>query len=492
MSKLQTVYLMNVVLYFTTKRIIFQFVQISKSCYDAVKGLHRAPNINVFTLPTQLRMFPKLQHVSGDLLSFQNIVSLKQLQRISSFENENRNTLTPIESIHEAFIGRVKNINILYPFPDLIKFKKLEEIRISFDREYLRKKQSRDRVFLINANDMNEKMRYLRMLKRIVLYDISRDMFKKNLKVFGDIKPNIQIFIHYNYFVDDCLLDELPDNVHIITSAITTVNPKIVCLINNQTLPVNAYWNPQLDSTSFKQLEKAYLPSTICFSFDTKNKLLRKDVDLSVFRNMEIKNLIIQSNFLSIPPTYNTPIENLTIEGSCSSINLGKTKVKHLVVYSVDYISINSSLETIEFKSDMFTTIESEIEKKELLTIIINSTKALTIKNVTTINFSGCGVVEPKIIDSTVINSNGVTFKQYQYYGTFQKLLTFTLENCKCNTELNFGTLYCPRLANLSFTNCKFKKIHFPKNIQTLVYENTTAELLNTQNIPNKSLYILD
>ncbi|KAL7715430.1 hypothetical protein QTN25_007052 [Entamoeba marina] len=493
MSKLQTVYLMNVALYFTTKRIIFQFVQISKNCYDAVKGLHRAPNISIFTLPTQLRMFPKLQHVSGDLLSFQNLVSLKQLQRISSFENENKNALTPIESIHKAFIGRVKQINITYPFPDLIKFKKLEEIRISFDREYLCKKKSGNKVFLIDVNDINEKIRYLRMLKRVVLYDISKDMFKKNIKVFGDIKPTIQLFIHYNNVIDDYLLDELPDNVHIITSAITTLNPKIVCLTNNQTLPINISWDPRLNSTtSLKQLEKAYLPSTISFNFDSNKQLQRKGIDLSTFRNVKIKNLIIQSDCFTISSTCdNLPIEKLTIERSCTSIYLGKTRVKYLVVYSADYISVNSSLETIEFKSGMLTTIKSEKEKKEL-TIIVNLNKMLTINNITTINFSGHGFVTPVNIDSTTIHSDSVCFAKHVDDNSFLNLQTLTFKNCKCNTQLDFKTFICPRLLHLSFTNCKFQKIYFPNNLQTLVYDNTTAKLYDVQNLPIKLQSMFD
>ncbi|KAL7712111.1 hypothetical protein QTN25_010235 [Entamoeba marina] len=482
MNQLETVYLMNVVLYFTTKRTIVHFVQINKKCYDAVKGLHRAPNINMLSLSSQLRMFPKLQHVSGDLLSFQNIVSLKQLQRISSFENENRNILTPIESIHKAFIGRVKQINILYPFPDLIKFKKLEEIRISFDREYLNKKHSHEKVFLINSKDINEKIRYLRMLKRIILYDISREMFKKNLEVFGDINPSIQIFIYYDDFIEDSYLDLLPTNVRVITTKITTINPKFICLINNQILPVKASWNSRLDSIAFKFIEKTYYPA--CINMDYKSDA-GGVLNLSFLGNIDVKKVILQSEFKKlIPPPHYSSIETFEIVYDCSELDLKNLQLKHLIVSKINKIKLNSALETLQINGNCSLNIES-IEKKECLSIIVNASITLIATYVKKICFSGVGMVTLAKCQATSVESNGV-FLSCPVWIYNQNLTSLVMKNVRQPSA--FQLTGFKLLKNLHIYNCRFRKIYLGNDLDSFIFEKSNAEIVNSHFIPTKNI----
>ncbi|KAL7716685.1 F-box domain-containing protein [Entamoeba marina] len=456
MNQLETVYLMNVVLYFTTKRTIVHFVQINKKCYDDVKGLHRAPNIDMLSLSSQLRMFPKLQHVSGDLLSFQNIVSLKQLQRISSFENENRKALTPIESIHKAFIGRVKHINITYPFPDLVKFKKLEEIRITFNREYLNKKHSHEKVFLINSKDINEKIRYLRMLKRIILYDVSREMFKKNTEIFGDINPSIQIFIYYDDFIEDSYLDLLPTNVRVITTKITTINPKFICLINNQILPVKASWNSRLDSIAFKFIEKTYYPA-----------------------------FILQSEFKKlIPPPHYSSIETLEIVYDCSELDLKNLQLKHLIVSKINKIKLNSALETLQINGNCSLNIES-IERKECLSIIVNASITLIATYVKKICFSGVGMVTLAKCQATSVESNGV-FLSCPVWIYNQNLTSLVMKNVRQPSA--FQLTGFKLLKNLHIYNRRFRKIYLGNDLDSFIFERSNAEIVNSHFIPTKNI----
>ncbi|KAL7715895.1 hypothetical protein QTN25_006592 [Entamoeba marina] len=483
MSQLETVYMMNVVLYFTTKRTIVHFVQINKKCFDAVKGLHRAPHISMLSLSSQLRMFPKLQHVSGDLLSFQNLVSLKQLQRISSFENENRNILTPIESIHKAFIGRIKQINITYPFPDLIKFKKLEEIRISFDREYLSKRHAREKVFLINAKDINEKIRYLKMLKRIILYDVSKEMFKKNLEVFGNIGSSIQIFIYYDDFINDSNVDSLPTNVHIITSKITNINPKVICLMNNQILPVTIKQKPQLDSIIFRFIEKTYYPACISIDCQSDNNGV---VNLSSLGNVNVNKLILKSEFSKLiltPP--NSPIETIEIVHSCYELNLINPHLKHLIVSSIRKIQVNQALESIQFKHCQRARVESN-SRKECLSIIANANMTLDLRNIRKVCLSGVVNVELSITEITIIESDGI-FVSFDTWLCYPKhLLKLTIRNVNRTKSLDLSMLVF--LKDLYISNCCFKSIILGSELETFIYEKSKAEIVNSRFIPTNNI----
>ncbi|KAL7711684.1 hypothetical protein QTN25_010633 [Entamoeba marina] len=397
----------------------------------------------MLSLSTQLRMFPKLQHISGDLLSFQNLVSLKQLQRISSFENENRNILTPIESIHKAFIGRVKQLNITYPFPDLIKFKKLEEIRISFNREYLNKKHSHEKILM-------KKIRYLRMLKRIILYDITKDMFNKNIRVFGDVSPSIQLYIYYEEFIKDSDLDSLPTNIHIITSK----------NYYNKSKDLKASWNPQLDLIAFKQLEKAYLPTCIQIDYTNTDGEPREVIDLNPFINCGIRTVTINSDFRTLSsPSVNLPIKNLTITGECHELYLGKTNIKHLVVFNAEHIYVNSALETIQCTGNKECIIKYDNPReKECLSIIVNSMLCLTIKNINKLCFTGGGIVKMDSTNAKIIELDNVLIKPPTYYSSCQWVHTLIIKNNRSNSELNLKYILCSDHLNLTISNCKFKK----------------------------------
>ncbi|KAL7712572.1 hypothetical protein QTN25_009750 [Entamoeba marina] len=487
MSQLQTVYLMNVVLYFTIKKTILQFVQINKKCYDAVKGLHRAPNVGMLSLSTQLRIFPKLQHVSGDLLLFQNLVSLKQLQRISSFENENKSALTPIESIHKAFIGRVKQINITYPISDLNKFKKIEEIRITFNREYLSKKEKKNKTFIIDADDINKKICYLKMLKRIILYDISESMLKMNINVFKEFNPSIQLFICYDDPIEDSLLNALPNNAYIIAKVFTSLHPKIVCLLNNMVFTINAYWDSAFDSKVFQFIQKMYYPKIVSIEFSNVDKGIKNCVDLSHFLNYQMEKLIIKSDmkqFISQSP--NSSVTRLEILSRCTSIDIQNSNIKHLIISEASRIEINSALEILEIlQSTRYGTSITYNGSKESL-LIKTSNISLGIKGINKLKIIGQRSIFFHYIRTHTLQVDNALL---QFSGIISsdnfKITKLKLNNVKQNSNLDLSMLPC--INTLCFSNCKLLKIQLPTNLQNIIWDKTDGEILNIENL-NKSI----
>ncbi|KAL7716213.1 Leucine-rich repeat containing protein [Entamoeba marina] len=486
MSRLETIYLMNVVLYFTTKRAVVDFVKINKKCYDAVKGLHRAPNITTLSLSTALRMFQKIQHISGDLLSFQSTISLKQLERVKSFENEDPTTLTPIESIHKAFVGRVKRINIQYPFPDLIKFKKLEEIRICLSRDYLPKKQKNRQMVSIDANDFNEKIRYLRMLKRIVFYGVDVNIFEKNFDAITSIHTNAHIYIHSDVLDNNKKAQILPDNITLIVSKINSVTPNIVCIPPQQHYSISM----TMPQHKIKAFIKDYYPFHVDLVFPVNFRPNLLGFDISFLTDCKVKHLMIHNfpnKLIGLNRLTNLYSLDLFPKQIFKEVYLADVYIHHLSIdhYYIQKVVIPETLETLHLTGIYGNNFSISASNKQSLSIISDRRAQLNIQGINSVKINGQGIVYLSKCTAQRVESNNVSLELGDR--CFSSIQNLTIKNTSTTDDLNLS--FYASLKTLCIINSKYQLVTLPKSVNNIDF-GTTAPNINEDSL-TKNQYSL-